>query len=220
MIVTIDGPAGSGKSTVARELAERLQFHFLDTGAMYRVVAWACLQAGTDLNDAQHVAEVALNVEIKFSSNKVLANGQDVTESIRQEDVSRVSSVVAMNPEVRRQLEQQQRDLAIGFDIVTEGRDQGTVVFPDAECKFFLTADPKVRAIRRQTELQEKGTHIAIEEIIEQIHDRDERDRKREISPLRQAADAIQVDTSGMSRKEVLLALESTVRERRNENHR
>ncbi len=220
MIVTIDGPAGSGKSTAACGLAERLHFHFLDTGAMYRVVGWTCLQQEIELDNHKQVAEAARHVVITFSGKQVFANGQDVTEFIRQEDVSRVSSVVAMNPDVRNELEKQQRHLAIGLDIVTEGRDQGTVVFPNADCKFFLTADPHERAVRRQAELQTKGTNVAIEEIVQQIHDRDERDANRKISPLRRADDAVLVETSRMTPEEVLTMLESVVDAKRTKESR
>ena len=137
MIVTIDGPAGSGKSSVARELADRLGFYFLDTGAMYRVVGWACLDQEVDMQSEEEVASVAERVVIHFSYDRVFADDRDVTEEIRTSEVTQAASLVAVNPAVRHEMVRQQRKVAEGLNIVTEGRDQGTVVFSDAECKFF-----------------------------------------------------------------------------------
>ncbi len=214
MIVTIDGPAGSGKSTAARGLADRLKFQFLDTGAMYRVVAWDALQSAVDLQDEQAVTRAAEQVEITFAHNRVFANGIDVTEAIRTVDVTQAASVVAMIHGVRREMEKQQRKAAVGANIVTEGRDQGTIVFPNAECKFYLTAEPTERATRRQHELAEQGSRVPLQEIVAQIYDRDERDQNRTVSPLRQADDAIRIDTSRLSRPEVLDELERIVKEK------
>ncbi len=214
MIVTIDGPAGSGKSTAAQGLAERLNFHFLDTGAMYRAVALTCLQRSIDVADEAAVADVAASIEITFSADRVIADGIDVTDKIRTPDVTQAASVVAMNAGVRREMVNQQRQAAEGLDIVAEGRDQGTVVFPDAECKFFLTADPNQRAIRRQRDLQRQDEPLSLEVITAQIRDRDQRDENRDHSPLKPAADAIPIDTSEMDADEVLERLESIVRER------
>lgn len=214
MIVTIDGPAGSGKSTAARELARRLGFRFLDTGAMYRAVAWACLDRRVPLDDAETVAEVARGLRIEFDNDRVLADGRDVTEAIRTPAVTEAASVVATNPQVREALAAKQRAIGRRGDIVTEGRDQGTVVFPDAEVKFFLTAGPEVRARRRQQELAAKGQSVPLAAVLEQIHQRDRRDETRASGPLRPADDAIRVDTSDLSPTEVLDLLERTVRER------
>lgn len=217
MIVTIDGPAGSGKSTAARELSKRLGFQFLDTGAMYRVLAWASLQRGIDPKDMSAIAELANRVEIRFSSGRVLADGVDVSDAIRSPDVTRGSSMVALNPQVRTVLAEQQRRAAQGLDIVTEGRDQGTVVFPDAECKFFLTADPDERALRRHRELQRKSSETTLDEIRGDIVDRDRRDQSRAISPLVPASDAKEIDTTDLDQTEVVDLLERLVRLRMKE---
>ena len=164
MIVTIDGPAGTGKSTVAKRLAERLGFEFLNTGAMYRAVAYACLQRELNLADEASVEAVARDLEILFSNNRLLLGGVDVTDVIRTQKVTQSASIVAANPAVRRQLVHLQQLVGRTSNLVTEGRDQGTVVFPDAECKFFLTASPEERARRRQRELEEKGESITLEE--------------------------------------------------------
>ena len=214
MIVTIDGPAGSGKSTTARGLAARLGFQFLDTGAMYRVVGLLCEERGVDLHDATAVADVARSVEITLEDDRVFADGRDVTAAIRTPEVSRAASVVAVNAEVREALVRLQRLLAKGRNVVTEGRDQGTVVFPDAECKFYLTADPRERAARRQRELQQQGTDVSQEELIAEIRTRDLRDANRKVAPLKSAPDAIHVDTSHQTIEEVLDLLAETVRKK------
>lgn len=214
MIVTIDGPAGSGKSTAARGVAARLGFDFLDTGAMYRAVALRCLEAGVDLGDPTAAAEIARKTDIQALGTTVMSDGVDVTEAIRTPDVARAASVVAVNPEVRIALVALQRKAAKGRNIVTEGRDQGTVVFPDAECKFYVTADPAERARRRQQELESKGTTVSLEETLDEIRSRDARDKSRDVAPLKQADDAIRVDTTGRSADDVLTFLVTTVRER------
>ena len=153
MIITIDGPAGAGKSTAARLLAERLGFEFLDTGAMYRAVAWACVDRGIDLKDVDAVAETAAGISIQFEQDRIICNGQDVTTDIRSAKASHAASIVAAVPAVRLEMVRLQRESAAGHRYVTEGRDQGSEVFPDSECKFFLTADPQERAERRLLEL-------------------------------------------------------------------
>lgn len=199
MIVTIDGPAGTGKSTVARMLAERLGFEFLNTGAMYRAVAYACLQRQTDLTDEQAVSEIAYALEIFFSNNRLLLGNCDVTEAIRSQEVTLSASIVAANPAVRRRLVELQRHAGQGTNLVTEGRDQGTTVFPDAECKFFLTASPEERARRRQRELEQKGNLIPLEILLEQQQLRDLRDETRACSPLQPAPNAVIIDTTEMT---------------------
>jgi cytidylate kinase len=212
MIVTIDGPAGSGKSTAARGLAKRLQFDFLDTGAMYRAVAWKCLQLSIDLHDERAVAECAHTMKLTLDRQQVSVDGRDVTLEIRQPDVSRGSSIVASHPTVRRELAARQREYARGRHIVTEGRDQGTAVFPHAECKFYVTAAPEERAARRQREHPQSAE--SYDEILRQIRERDERDKTRTIDPLRAADDAIHIDTTGLDPEAVLDRLEAIVRER------
>ncbi len=215
MIVTIDGPAGSGKSTAARGLARRLQFDFLDTGSMYRAVAWQCLQRSIDLHDEAAVAECAQAMQLKLDQEHVFVDGRDVTGDVRLPEVSHGSSIVASNPAVRRELAARQRDFASGRNIVTEGRDQGTAVFPHAECKFYVTANAEERAARRQRELHERHEQAApLDEILQQIRERDARDKTRVTDPLRAAADAIRVDTSGLSPEAVLDQLENIVRQR------
>ena len=157
MIVTIDGPAGAGKSTVARALARRLGYCYLDTGAMYRAVALAGLQAGVDWNRPEQLAELAPTLDLRVSGERIYLQGEDVTDAVRTQAVTSVTRHAANHPQVRAHLVRLQRAVAAGQDIVTEGRDQGTVVFPQAECKIFLTASPEERARRRQRDLQQRG---------------------------------------------------------------
>jgi cytidylate kinase len=215
MIVTIDGPAGTGKSTVARTLADRLGFEFLNTGAMYRAVAFACLQRQLDLSDDDSVTEVANAIEILFSHNRLILDGKDVTESIHGQDVTQSASIVAANPCVRKRLVELQRQVGRNSNLVTEGRDQGTTVFPNAECKFFLTASPEERARRRQRELEEKGEVVSLAKLIEQQELRDQRDENRACSPLQPATDALLIDTTDMSLAEVASYLEHLVHQKR-----
>lgn len=214
MIVTIDGPAGTGKSTAARGLAARLEFDFLDTGAMYRAVAWSCLQRGGDLHAGSAVAAVAQSIEISFEGSRTLIDGQDVSAEIRSPEATQGASIVAQHPEVRAHLVERQRQLAASGNFVCEGRDQGTVAFPDAECKFFLTADPRERALRRQQELAAKGETASIESLLTEQTARDERDSSRAVAPLRPAEDAIVIDTTAMDSDAVIGLLERLVRER------
>lgn len=214
MIVTIDGPAGSGKSTAARGLSERLGFEFLDTGAMYRCVACAVLQQHVDPSDEQAVVAVSQKIKITFSAAKVLLNGEDVSLAIRTPEVTEAASLVAQYPAVREELVHLQRQAAEGIDIVSEGRDQGTVVFPDAFCKFFLVADPQERARRRHEELSRQGKKITFAEILQQIEERDQRDEQRIVAPLKPADDALEINTSILTIDEVLDQLEQIVRSR------
>lgn len=214
MIVTIDGPAGSGKSTAARGLAKRLGFRFLDTGAMYRTIGWAVLRAGLNPEDEPRVAELARDADITLESGRILYDGEDVTERIRTEEVTHAASVVAMNSAVREAMAQLQRRAAQGEDIVTEGRDQGTHVFPQAECKFFLTANAETRARRRREDMRAAGSEISARAMQEQLRERDERDTRRAVAPLAPASDAVVLDTSDMSVERMLDVLEDAVRTR------
>lgn len=214
MIITIDGPAGAGKSTAARGLAKRLGFEFLDTGAMYRAVAWACLSEGVDLHDPDSVTPVAARVELSIDGDSISCNGTDVTAAIRTAEAGQAASFVAAVSGVRHEMVRLQRETAHGRNIVTEGRDQGSVVFPDAECRFYLTADASRRAERRVQELAGRGETVTLEEILAQIVDRDERDRNREVGPLVKPADSIEVDTAPFTATEVIDRLEVLARER------
>ncbi|HUT11578.1 MAG TPA: (d)CMP kinase [Thermoguttaceae bacterium] len=214
MIITIDGPAGAGKSTVARALAQRLGFRFLDTGAMYRAVALAAVRRGVDWDQPEQLARLANELDISVAGNRILLDGEDVTETIRSSEVTAVTRFAADNPEVRRHLVRLQRAEAAGCDLVTEGRDQGTVVFPDAACKFFLTAGPEERAKRRLRDLQAQGESATLEQVLDTQERRDRQDATRSIGPLAAAFDAVEVCTDGMNIDEVVADLESLVHTR------
>ena len=214
MIVTIDGPAGAGKSSTARELARRLGFQFLDTGAMYRAVTWYCLKENVDLQDEERVAAAVQRGRFVFDAGRVVVDGVDVTREIRRSAVTDQTRFVAGNNRVRAQLVDLQRRLAAGADVVTEGRDQGTVAFPHAECKFYLTATPLKRALRRQNDLALNGEQIALEEILAQQQGRDQRDANREYGALRPAPDAVAIDTSDIDFEQVVSQMENIVRKK------
>ena len=218
LIITIDGPAASGKSTVARLLAERLEAGFLDTGAMYRAVTLAAMQAGVNMNDQENLLGVLETSKFRFSSREgkmsVCIGAVDVTERIRQPQVTANARYIASSPKVRQKLIEMQRKFAAGEEkIVTEGRDQGTVAFPDADIKFYLTASPIERARRRQAELRAKGQTSSIEDIRMAIEERDRTDESRAVGPLRPADDAVVVDTTDLSIEEVVEKLLCCVEE-------
>ncbi|MCA8994562.1 MAG: (d)CMP kinase [Planctomycetaceae bacterium] len=214
MIVTIDGPAGTGKSTVARRASEILGFQFLDTGAMYRTVAHLVLESGHDPQDARAAAEAARSIDMSFDGLRCFACGSEVTQLIRSELVTESASIVAQHADVREALVSEQRRLAACSNIVCEGRDQGTIVFPNAECKFFLTADPAIRAERRMKELVEDGVTVDFETLLRQIEERDRRDAERPIAPLKPADDALIIDTGPLSQEEVTEQIVDRVRSR------
>ncbi len=212
MVITIDGPAASGKGTAARALAARLGFDYLDTGAMYRAVAYAALQRGVACTDASAVRNLLPHIKLELIDGRWYLNGADVSSAIRSPQVSQGSSQVAVFPEVRAFLVDLQRRFAQGRNVVTEGRDQGTVVFPQAEVKFFLTATPEVRAERRWQELQQRGLAVGYDEVLRELLERDQRDSQRHDSPLRQPPDAIVIDSTDLTPQEVVERMEEVVR--------
>lgn len=214
MIVTIDGPAGAGKSSAARELARRLRFRFLDTGAMYRAVTLAARERDLDLTSADEVSNMVGEIHVELIGERVLLNGRDVTDAIRKFEITTATHYVADNPAVRAQLVNWQRASAAGSDVVTEGRDQGTVVFPHAECKIFLTADEEERARRRYLDLLGRGEKVTFEEVLTNQRLRDHRDSIRSVGALVKADDAIEFSTDGLSPEEVVTKLEQIVRSR------
>ncbi len=219
MVITIDGPAASGKSTAARMLARKLGASFLDTGAMYRAVTLAAMQAGVDMSDQNKLLGVMKKSEFQFSLRDgkmvVCIDGIDVTGQIRQPQITANARYIASSPKAREKLVQMQRQFAAGRKkIVTEGRDQGTVAFSDADIKFYLTADSIERARRRQAELRTKGGDQSLEQIQKAIEERDRSDENRTVGPLRPAEDAIVVDTTDLSIEEVVEKLLGYVKEK------
>ena len=210
MIIAIDGPAGSGKSTVAKIIAGKLHFRYIDTGSMYRAVAWKSLLKNVDLSDEETVAEIARNVKIDLvpeeGGQSVFVDGENATNQLKQETISRAAAVVAAQPMIRKIMTKKQRELGNREDVVMDGRDIGTVVFPNAEKKFFLDAEPKERGRRRFDELKTKKQEADVDlvTIVEQVKQRDHEDRTRKIAPLRQADDAISIDTTRLDISQVV----------------
>ncbi len=227
MIIAIDGPAGSGKSTTARAVAERLGYVYVDTGAMYRTVALAFTRNGVSAESpsAGEIRELLgnMHLDMRFGPDgmQILLDGQDVTGDIRTREVTEVASRVAVIPEVRERMVQEQRDLARIQEkerggVVFEGRDIGTIVFPDADVKVFMDASEEMRARRRYEELQEKDPDVSFEDVLSDIRARDERDVSRRLSPLRRAEDTIEIDTSDIDLHEQVEMVLRAVRERGN----
>lgn len=213
-VVTIDGPAGAGKSTVARQVAARLGWRLLDTGAMYRAVALAALRAETDLASDPALGVLVARVTVELPPNRVLLDGEDVAALLRTPEVTAASSRLAESPSVRARLVSLQRVFAAENDVVSEGRDQGTVVFPDALRKYFLTATPEERARRRHAEFVAKGHAVEFGSVLADLLTRDTRDAGRAIAPMEPAADATVIDTTGLALDEVVGRIEREVRDR------
>jgi cytidylate kinase len=206
MKIAIDGPSGAGKSTVAKAVANRLKINYLDTGAMYRAVAYAMIQQGIDPQNTAAVIQALPNIEMMVQYvdcvQKVLVNGEDVTPYLRTSQISKGASDIAVIPEVRKKLVQIQREVAEKYDIVMDGRDIGTYVLPNADRKFFLTATVEERAKRRYRELLEAGQMVELDIIQKEMEERDRTDSTREFAPLRQANDAILVDTTNLDQEQ------------------
>jgi cytidylate kinase len=210
MIIAIDGPAGSGKSTVARIVAEKLNFRYIDTGSMYRSVAWKSLQKKTTLKNEAAVADIASKIKIELIPDEdgqlVFVDGKNITDQLKVEEISRGAAIVAAQPLIREIMTNKQRKLGAHGKVVMDGRDIGTVVFPQADKKFFLDADSKERGRRRFAELEEKNQakNTDLSTIIKQIVQRDYEDRNRKIAPLKQAKDAMLIDTTHLSIDQVV----------------
>lgn len=203
IIIAIDGPAGSGKSTTARLVAQKLGYTYIDTGAMYRALTLKVIESNVDPNDEDSIVKLAENTRIDLiyenGNLKVILDNRDVSDKIRTPEVTSLVSVVSAHPKVRDIMVKKQRELGKDGGVVIDGRDIGTVVFPNADLKIFMTADVKERAKRRQKELKAQGFEIEIEKLIKEIEERDEFDSNREISPLKKADDAIEIDTTNLT---------------------
>lgn len=222
--IAIDGPAGAGKSTIARKTAAKLGFIYVDTGAMYRAMALYFLRKGIDRGDEEAIEaacrEITISLEYRDGMQKVFLNGEDVSGLIRTEEVSAMTSAVSVYSAVRQKLLELQRELARSENVIMDGRDIGTCVLPGAQTKIYLTASSRVRAERRFKELEEKGEMCNLEEIEQDIIERDYRDMHRDIAPLKQAEDAVYIDSSRMSIDQVAQAIVDAARERGLEDDR
>jgi cytidylate kinase len=198
-VIAIDGPSASGKGTVAARVAAALGFHYLDSGALYRLVALAALRRGIDLDDAAALAGAAQAMDLAFGEGSVRLDGEAVEEALRTEEVSAAASRVASHPPVRAALLERQRALRGPPGLVADGRDMGAIVFPDAPLKVFLTAALETRAARRHKQLMEKGMYAKMADVVEELRRRDERDSTRPVAPLRHYPDAVFLDTTGVS---------------------
>lgn len=198
-VIAIDGPSASGKGTVAQLVAQQLDYHYLDSGALYRIVALAGKKQGIAWNEEAALADMASGLEIRFENGEIYLDGENVSPDVRTEEMSRGASEVAVHPAVRRTLVDLQRSFRKAPGLVADGRDMGSVIFPDAVTKIFLTASAEVRAERRYKQLMEKGNHANLDDILEDLHLRDARDRARKVAPLQQCEDAILLDTDHLT---------------------
>ena len=216
LVIAIDGPSGAGKSTAGRELADRLGYVFLDTGAMYRALALAAMRAGVPLDDAAGLAALAARIPIELRpGGAVILDGEDVTTAIRAQEVGSAASRVSVHPAVRRHMVARQREMGRAGRVVMDGRDIGTAVFPDADVKFYVDAHPRQRALRRHEELAQRGVAADLDAIEREIRDRDHADSTRAESPLTRAADAIHLDTTELGLPEVVRRMLTAVEEAR-----
>lgn len=220
--VAIDGPAGAGKSTLARRLAAQLGYIYVDTGAMYRAVGLYALRAGQDPKDNAAVEgllpQISLRLDCPDGEQHIYLNGEDVSSAIRTEQAGMAASAVGANPAVRAFLLETQRQMARTQNVLMDGRDIGTVVLPDAAVKIFLTASPEARAARRWKEYQEKGQQVSYEQVLEDVRQRDYQDTHREAAPLRQAEDAVLLDTSELDFEQSLAAMAAIIAEKTKQN--
>jgi cytidylate kinase len=198
-VITIDGPSASGKGTVAQIVARRLAYHYLDSGALYRLVALVAIRSNTDCANESAITNLALHLDVNFDGSSVRLNGEDVSDALRSEQCSKLASIIAGQSAVRAALLQRQRAFRQSPGLVTDGRDMGSAVFPDASLKIFLTASAEERARRRYKQLIEKGINANMQSIMQDIYERDTRDSNRDISPLRQEVDAKLLDTTFLS---------------------
>ena len=210
--IAVDGPAGAGKSTIAKEVAKELNIDYIDTGAMYRAIAVKLIRTGTDYNDAEALAKMLEATDVDFSAGKTYLDGEDISGIIRTPEVSALASPSSAIPAIRYKLTDLQQAMGERKSVIMDGRDIGTVVFPDAEFKFYLVADPDIRAKRRTIELQEKGEAADFETVKADMMQRDLQDSTRSFRPLKKADDAIEIDTSNMSIEEVTKSLLDVIR--------
>ena len=212
--IAIDGPGGAGKSTIAKMVAEKMNMEYIDTGAMYRAIGWMFAKNNVNTEDSAEVQDVLDHTAIDFDNGKIFLNGEDISGEIRTPEISKAASVCSKLPEVRSKLVALQREIAEGKSVVMDGRDIGTNVLPNAEVKIFLTADPMVRAKRRYDQLLESGKEADLNSIFEDIKERDYQDTHRAAAPLKQAEDAVLLDTSELDFEQSLAAMKKIIAEK------
>ncbi len=216
-VITIDGPGGAGKGTVSLRIAQKLGYHFLDSGALYRVLVIAAKHHGVSLDEEPALNVLAAHLDVEFKqlpetlAHRIILEGEDVTDIVREEDTGFLASKISAFPEVRAALLERQRAFRSAPGLVADGRDMGTVVFPDAQVKVFLTASAEERAKRRHKQLKEQGINVSIGHLLEQIVARDERDQSRAVAPLKPANDAIVIDTTELSIEKVVEIVEEAI---------